>query len=175
MKGDTKGGTNSGADGSAGASPAVNPVERAVTLTRTVLIEAPLEKVFAYYADPENNPEIWPSLLAVGDLERSPEGYPQRWTWVYQMAGLRFRGSAEMTEYLPNRRTVARSRGGIESVNRIRYERVGGGTRVTDEMSYRVPIPVLGRVAERALLLMNERELETIHRNLKAKLEGYSA
>ncbi len=147
--------------------------EKQASLKRSTLINAPLEKVFAYYSNPENNPEIWPSLIEVKDVERSPEGHPKTWNWVYKMAGMRFNGSAEMTEYLPNKRTVTQSKGGISSTNVITYEKANGGARVTDEVSYHIPIPLLGQIAERVLLRMNENELATIHANLKAKMESY--
>jgi hypothetical protein len=43
---------------------------------------------------------------------------------------------------------------------------------VTAHVQYRVPIPLLGRIAERALAKMNENELTVIHANLKARMEG---
>jgi hypothetical protein len=88
------------------------------------------------------------------------------------MAGMRFEGSTENTVFEPNRRTVAEGKGGIESTIENLYEDLGGRTRVTAHVQYRVSIPLLGRIAERALAKMNENELTVIHANLKARIES---
>ncbi len=139
---------------------------------RSTLIDAPVEKVFTYYSAPENLPEIWPSLLEVKDVQRTPEGWPKTFKWVYKMAGMKFEGSTENTEYEENKRTLTVSKGGIESTIETIYEDQGGKTLVKDHSQYRVPIPLLGKIAERALAKMNENELEVIHKNLKARMEA---
>jgi uncharacterized membrane protein len=141
-------------------------------IEKSILIDAPLEKVFAYYANPENLPEIWPSLLEVSEVERTPEGWAKTFKWVYKMVGMRFEGSSEVTEYEANKRTLAVQKGGIESTIETVYEDHGGKTLVREHSQYRVPIPLLGKVAEKFLEKSNENELETIHANLKARMES---
>lgn len=143
-------------------------------LQQSTFIEAPLEKVFQYYADPKNLPEIWSSLIEVKDTTYSPEGWPQNFRWTYKMGGMRFEGSTENIEYEHNRRYLAESKGGIESTIETTFEEQDGKTLVTDRIRYRVPIPLLGRMAERALEKMNENEVATIHANLKARMENPS-
>nr|MDQ3398096.1 SRPBCC family protein [Deinococcota bacterium] len=53
-------------------------------LQRSTLIDAPVEKVFAYYSEPQNLPEIWPSLLEVRDVERTAAGWAKTFKWVYK-------------------------------------------------------------------------------------------
>jgi hypothetical protein len=43
---------------------------------------------------------------------------------------------------------------------------------VSDDIRYHVPVPLLGRIAERVLVKLNENELATIHANLEARMEG---
>lgn len=144
-------------------------------IEQSVLIDAPLEKVFAYYAETENLPEIWPSLLEVKEVQRTPEGWVKCFKWVYKMAGMRFEGSSEITVHEPNRRTVAENRGGIESTIETIFEDEGDKTRMTYHVQYRVPIPLLGKVAERFLHKTNENEIEIILANLKARMESGEA
>jgi uncharacterized membrane protein len=144
-------------------------------IEKSVLIDAPLEKVFAYYAEAENLPEIWPSLLEVKDIERAPEGWIKRFKWTYKMAGMRFEGSSEVVVHEKDRRLVTESKGGIESTIENLFEEVDGKTRVTDRTQYRVPIPLLGKVAERFLAKSNEHEAEIILANLKARMESGEA
>lgn len=150
------------------------PTEDQVGIERTTLIDAPVEKVFAYYSDPQNLPEVWPSLLEVTDVERDADGHPRRFGWVYKMAGMRFSGTTENTEFEPNRRYVAESKGGISSTITTVFEAKSGKTELRETVRYSVPVPLLGKVAQRFLEKLNENEVEIIHANLKAKMESES-
>ena len=141
-------------------------------ITRTTLIDAPVEKVFAYYSDPEKLPEVWPSLVEVSGVETDANDHPKSFKWVYKMAGMHFSGETENTVFEPDRRYVAESRGGISSTIETVYEDRGGKTELAERVTYSIPIPLLGKVARRFLEKLNENELETIHANLKARLES---
>ena len=139
--------------------------------TRDILINAPVEKVFEYASNPMNQPEYWPSMLEVKDVEEQPGG-GRKYNWVYKMAGIRLEGSSETTEFVENERIVEKSSGGIESTFVYAYKPEGEGTRVTIEVEYVVPVPVLGKLAEAFILKVNEREADTVMGNLKDRLEA---
>jgi uncharacterized membrane protein len=62
---------------------------------KTIIINAPVEKVFNYVNEPTNLPEICPSLVEVKDVQRLPnDGTSDR--WVYEMAGMRFQATSEV-------------------------------------------------------------------------------
>jgi ligand-binding SRPBCC domain-containing protein len=146
---------------------------RATTgIQRSTLIDAPLEKVFRYYSDPEKLPEVWPSLIEAHDVTRSADGWPHEFAWTYKMAGMKFEGRTVNVEFEPNRRYVSESKGGIDSRIETTFETRDGKTLVTDDIQYHVPVPLLGRIAERVLAKLNENELATIHANLKARMEA---
>ena len=65
-------------------------------LEKTITIKAPVEKVFNYIDDSTNLPEIWPSLVEVTDVQPLPNG-GHTIRWVYKMAGMRFKGTSEIT------------------------------------------------------------------------------
>ncbi len=138
--------------------------------TRDILINAPVEKVFEYASNPMNQPEYWPSMMEVKDVEEQPGG-GQNYNWVYKMAGIRLEGSSETTEFVENERIVEKSSGGIESTFVYAYKPEGEGTRLTIEAEYVVPVPVLGKLAEAFILKVNEREADTVMGNLKDRLE----
>jgi uncharacterized membrane protein len=142
------------------------------TINKTTLINAPLEEVFAYYSDPNNAPEIWPSLVEVKDVSLDDKGHPKTFKWVYKMAGMRFEGSSEYLEYIPNKRVVIQAKSGIHATNTIDFAVVEGKTQVKEQMDYSIPIPLLGKVAEKFLIKLNENEMTTIHNNLKARMES---
>ena len=140
-------------------------------LVRSITIQAPVDRVFAYISEPANQVEIWPSMVEVTDVERLPDGgYTHG--WVYKMAGVRLKGSTETVEFLPNQRFVEETKGGIQSILTWTFEPEDGGTRLTVETEYKVPIPVLGRMAEALIVKMNEREGELVLANLKARMEA---
>lgn len=140
-------------------------------LEKSITINAPAEKVFGYINVPTNLPEVWPSMVEAKDVERLSNG-GTRFRYVYKMAGMRLEGSNEDVEWVANERMVSESRGGIESTSVWTFEPEESGTRVTAAMDYTVPIPVLGKLAERVVLGMNEREAETLLANLKARMES---
>jgi len=138
------------------------------SIKSSITINSPLDKVFEY-TKPENLPEIWPSLVEVKNVKELPNG-GYSWDWKYKMAGMNFNGSSEHVEFVENERTVAQSTG-IESTITWSYEAVAGGTRMTTETEYKIPVPLLGRVAEAFITKVNENESATILANLKARME----
>ena len=138
---------------------------------KTITINAPIEKVFGYVEEPTNLPEIWPSLVEAKDVQRLPNGGTS-FRWVYKMAGVRFEGTSEDTDYVANQRVVSKTKGGIESTVTWTFQPEAGGTKVTYEAEYTVPIPLLGKLAEAFIVKQNEREAELILANLKARMEA---
>jgi uncharacterized protein YndB with AHSA1/START domain len=137
---------------------------------KSITINAPVEKVFSYVEDPTNLPEFWPSMVEAKDVEEL-EGGGYKFGWVYKMAGMRFEGTSETIEYVANQRTVTDNKGGIESIITWTCEPEDGGTKVTFDAEYTVPIPLLGKLAEAFIVKQNEREAETLLANLKARME----
>lgn len=140
-------------------------------IEKSILINAPVEKVFAFMAKPENLPEIWPSLQEVRNIQPlSKGGYS--YDWSYKMAGLRFDGHAEWIEFVQNQRIVDKNESGIPSTFIWTYQAEGGGTRVSLSVDYTIPGTVLGKLAEPIVHKINEQEAETVLFNLKVRMEG---
>ena len=140
-------------------------------IEKTITINAPVEKVFAYASDPTNLPEFWPSIVEIKDVQQLPSG-GRSFGWVYKMAGMRFEGTSEDTEYVANQRSVTENKGGIRSTIAWTYQPEAGGTRLTTVTEYTVPIPLLGRLAEAFIVRLNENEAELLLANLKARMEA---
>jgi len=138
-------------------------------IDKEVEIEAPVERIFDYISDPRNLPEFWSSLMEIKDVQSLPSGgYSAR--WVYKMAGKRFEGKGEYNKVVPNRFFVVETKGGISS--RITWttrsrENMTNMTRVTLTIEYKVPIPLLGKLAEVIVRKMNEQEADLIMANLQ--------
>jgi uncharacterized membrane protein len=92
--------------------------------------------------------------------------------WVYKMAGIRFEGVSNTTEYVANQRITSKSQGGIDNTTTWAFQPEGEGTRVDLSIEYTVPVPLLGKLAEAFIVKANEREADTLMANLKARLAG---
>lgn len=141
-------------------------------ITRTITINAPVEKVFGYMTDPTNLPEIWPSMVEVKDAKLLPEHVGSSFKWVYKMAGMRFEGSSEVTEHVTSQRQVTKSTKGIQSMFVWTYQPESGGTKLTVDLEYTIPVPLLGKLAEAFIVKLNEHEADVLLANLKARMEA---
>lgn len=135
---------------------------------KEVWIEAPLDKIFDYVSYPNNMPEFWPSLVEITDMQTLPNGgYSAR--WVYKMLGLRFEGKAEYTRVATNEFFVIETKGGIKSTIVWTFRSREDKTRVTFTVDYKVPIPLLGKLAEVIITKMNDHEGDLIMANLQTR------
>jgi uncharacterized membrane protein len=137
---------------------------------RRITINAPVEKVFNYIADPMNNLEWVPSVMEIKDVSGSGVGQHHRWT--YKMAGVLLKGETTVTEHLPNERIVSQGKGGVTSTWIFSFKTQDGGTMMELDIEYTIPIPVLGKIAEKIVLKRNEREADLAMSNIKEKMEG---
>jgi len=137
---------------------------------KSITIKSPVEKIFDYISEPTNLPEIWPSLMEIKDVQRLPDGNINN-RWVYKMAGMRFEGTSEGVESVANQRIVSKTKGGVESTQTWMFQPEGDETKVTIEIEYTIPIPLLGKLAEAIIVKMNEHEGELLLSNLKVRME----
>ena len=139
-------------------------------IQRSIIINAPPEKVFAYLQDQMNLPEWLPGMIEVRNITGSDVG--RRFEWTYKMLGIHFNGESEVTEVIQNERFVLKSKAGIESIWVYTYEPHEGGTKLSLDLDYKVPVPALGKLAEKLVLKTNEREAELAMENIKTIVEA---
>ena len=140
----------------------------ASTKTSTV-IQAPIEEGFAYVSDPTNIPEWLVNLSAISDVTGS--GVGQRYRWKYTMIGLPFDGETTVKEHITNERLVTESTGGIPNTFTMVFEPHEGGTKLDVDTEYTIPVPVLGKLAEKLVAKRVQREAEQSAQNIKERLE----
>lgn len=142
-----------------------------VSVTKSIHIDAPVGKVFAFMQEPKNLPEIWPSMQEVRNIEPAKATGGNNYDWTYKMAGMKFDGRTETEEVVNNQRVVVTSKGGIESRWVWNYTADGNATLVTVKIDYTVPVPVLGKLAESIIVKQNDREIDVMLDNLKLRTE----
>jgi uncharacterized protein YndB with AHSA1/START domain len=136
----------------------------------SIVIDAPLEKVFAYVDAPSAFPEWIPSMMAVRNVIGTGAG--QQYEWTYKMAGLLLPGQGVVVEHVPHAKTVHQNIGMIDAQVAFTVEPHEDGAELTLEVEYSIPIPVLGRLAERIVTRRNEGEFQLALDNAKELLEA---
>jgi uncharacterized membrane protein len=147
-------------------------------IRKSIVVEAPVEKVHAIAQDPER----WTSWLnGLGETERM-SGDGGTGTMVehsYVMAGARIPVTTEVLENSSGAEGAlyrARAHGPLDGKHTWTYEPVDGGTRVTLEMQYKVPGAALGKIADRLIVeRMQARSFEQSLENLKMLCEAGQA
>ncbi len=142
-----------------------------VRVEKSTHIDGPVEDIFRYMDTPENQAEITPSLVESELIERLPNG-GSRASWIYKMAGVKLSGEVRATTYAPPARIEFAMTGDLEGRIWWTLEDENSGTRFTYGTEYEIPVPVLQNVAEAFARRYNEREVETLLRNLKDRLES---
>lgn len=142
-------------------------------IEKGIILNAPIERVFNYIKDPSNWTKFWPSLMKVNDIQTLPNG-GYKANYEYRMAGMRFKGEGEYTEYVPNNRIVVSTHGGINSKLTFAFYPVKESNQiershVTITVEYDIPVPLLGKLAEVVINRMNEQDIDLLLSNLQAR------
>jgi uncharacterized protein YndB with AHSA1/START domain len=140
------------------------------TVQTSINISAPVEKVFAYVTDPMTVTDWMVGMMEVSNVTGS--GASLRYNWKYKMAGVPLRGESTRNEYVPNERLVSENKEGIRSTFAFTFAPHEGGTKLEMKVDYTIPIPVLGKLAEKLVLKRNEREADLWMENIKDNMEG---
>jgi len=136
----------------------------------SILIHAPPDDVFAYVDDPRQLPTWLPSMIEVRNVIGS--GLGQQYEYTYKMGGLQLRGTNIVIEHVPNERGLHQVIGMISALWDYSVEPHPEGTLLNIEVEYSIPIPVLGRLAERLAIKQNAASFELALINVKDVMEA---
>lgn len=140
-----------------------------MTLGQSIVIDAPPKTVFAYVTDPATMAEWLPNMVETRGIVGSGEG--QQYEWTYKLSGLLFRGQAVVVEHAPDELSVHQSIGAVSSTWTFRVEPQNGSSLFSLDVSYEVPLPVLGKLAERVIARRDARVVDVALSNAKDILE----
>lgn len=142
------------------------------SVTRTVEIKAPAQRVYDFLTQPSNLLGIWPNMRSVANVAVSPRG-GHDFDWEYSMAGFRLKGHSTTEEARPGKLYRVRNEGGIPSTFVWTFEGLdGSGTRLTVDIEYETPGAIVGKIAGKLVARMNERDLDTMLANLEDVMES---
>ena len=151
------------------AAPAAGERRRTVDIQKTLLIDAPPDRVYGFWTDYENFPLFMSNVREVRDLGggrsywvvRGPGGVPIEW-------------QAVLTEQVPGEILAWRSRPGsmLENAGAVRFRAEGEGTRVDLRLCYSPPAGGAGQAVMELLGADPRAKLNEDLGRLKALLEG---
>lgn len=106
--------------------------ETVIKTEKSIVIDAPVEQVFAYLVDPAHQTEYGPGVDEVKNIRQAPDGRCT-YTTVAKFLGLHVDFKTEQVEVVPNERIAEKSHGaGLDDTTTIRFERLESGkTRVS--------------------------------------------
>jgi uncharacterized protein YndB with AHSA1/START domain len=134
-------------------------VKRVTRFEQTVVINRSCEHVFAFLADPVNDPRWSSACVEMRKTSDGPVDVGTTFQQVGRFLGRRLEFTLEVTAYEPNRRFGMKvTTGPIRFAGMRILETVSGGTRVTFTGGgqsggfFRIAEPLLARFAERQLI-----------------------
>ena len=142
-----------------------------IKIEQTVVINRPIEEVFAFLANPENTP-LWAAAVKETKLtSEGPIGVGTTYNLVLEFLGRRIENNYEFTEYEPNSKYSNKTISGpMSEEESTTLKAVEGGTEVT--ITAKVDAAGLFKLAEPVVARMANRQVETDIQNLKDLLEA---
>ncbi len=139
----------------------------------SIVINRPVEEVFAVLSNLENNPKWSSGFLEVKKMSEGPIGVGTTWRATQKALGQRIEGEAEVTEYEPSRKSALKSRSGpIPAKIWQTFEPVEGGTRVS--IVFEAQPGGFFKLAEPLVMSMLKRNFESDLANLKDLMEAHA-
>ncbi len=139
--------------------------------TLTIHIEAPVAKVFAFWADPGNWQQVVQAEYTIRDIVVTPEGVGTTYREVEKVArGVRWEYRGRFTEFVVNERIVEEYEGHLAGTFVYQFAQQGSGMQFTLE---HIPaaigkVPVVGAVMEGQMA----RKLQRLLTDLKTLMEA---
>ena len=139
-------------------------------LNREITIQAPVGKVFDFISKPSNLQRVWPSLVEIKD-EKSQLGGGYSFTWRYDWGGISLVGSGRVIDIAVSQWIVAKMSGSVDCTITWAFRNLNGATRVFLTVDYQIPLPVVGWLAGKAGIKLNEQEIDTVLSNIRSSCE----
>lgn len=143
------------------------------TVKKSIQINESAEKVFDYLSDHTNEPAWMPGMIELNFVSGDGRNVGDTYKWKYKMAGIILKGETTVKEMVSNRKIVTASNAGIKNAFTFSFEPNEEGTFLKLNIDYIIPVPVLGKIAEKIVLRKNEREADLALENIKIHLENH--
>jgi hypothetical protein len=144
-----------------------------LSIEKSVVIDRPVEEVFASVAQGENWSQWATELVERKKTSEGPLGVGTTYAHVAQMLGRRIENGYRVTEYEPNRKVSMKATSGpVPADLDLVCESVNGGTKLA--LSVQAEIGGLFKLAEPMVARMMSRQQDANLANLRDLLEAQS-
>jgi uncharacterized protein YndB with AHSA1/START domain len=142
-----------------------------MNIEKSVVINRPVEEVFAYVAKGDNWSEWATELVESRETSEGPVGVGTTYTHVAQMLGRRIENGYEVTEYEPNRKFSMKSTSGpVPADVSLTVDSADGGARL--DLNVHAEVGGFFKLAEPVIARMMDRQQDANLANLKDLLEA---
>jgi uncharacterized protein YndB with AHSA1/START domain len=142
------------------------------TITRTIIINAPIEKVFQFVVSPENWTRYVTSLVDVRDVSSPTVEKGATFVWKYRMLGMDFGGKGTVTANVQNEKFGMKMEGGFPITENYGFKQISGGTELTVEVIYETPSRIMQVVSKSGLVeKLNQKEADGVLEKIKVFCE----
>jgi uncharacterized membrane protein len=148
--------------------------EKMARIEKSIVINAPPEKVFAKIGDFEGMLEWNDVMKEVKITSKKRKGVGVTYHEVAMPGGTRTESDAEVTGWIENERIDIRSTAGnLTFFGSTILKPVTGGTELTIVANYEVPYSILGKIIDKLKVSKDiEKNIESANQNLKNLLES---
>jgi uncharacterized membrane protein len=143
-----------------------------IKIENRVVINRPIDEVFEFMANSENDPQWQSSAQEVMKTSEGPTGVGTTYTSVNRFLGRRLEATFEYTAYEPNKRVAGKATSGpiLFQFENTFEPAAEGGTKVT--VSSEGDAGGFFKLAEPVIARMLQRQVDTDTANLKDLLEA---
>lgn len=117
-------------------------------IEHTVLIQAPVEKVFSYAADYRTWSEWFEGVSDFKSTGTISQGNGARYSYKAQLLGVSAAVETEIHDFEVNRGWKGTATKGMPHRTQWIFERVDEGMRFTYILEYQMPVPLLGPILD---------------------------
>lgn len=142
-----------------------------IKIEHSVVINRPVEEIFAYMDNPENDPKWQSDVLESEQTSEGPSCVGATFLEVRKFMGRRIESTLELTKHEPNKNIAWKTTSGpIPFELAVTFESVEGGTKVA--VVGEVEPSGFFKLAESVVKRMLTRQVEADFGNLKDVLES---
>lgn len=142
------------------------------TVSRKIMINAPIEKVFQFVTSPDNWTKYVTSLVDVRDVSSPGVEKGTTFVWQYRMLGMNFGGKGTIIENVKSSKFGMKMEGGFPITENYTFQQIGGGTELTVEVKYEIPGKIMQVVAKSSVIeKLNQKEADGVLDKVKMLCE----
>ncbi len=136
----------------------------------SIVINRPLEEVFAFLSNLENNLKWRSGMIKAEKISDGPIGVGTTYRLINSLFGQQVEGEAVVTEYELNRKYATMNKSGLPIKTQRMFEPVEGGTRVT--FSVETELDGFFKLVEPLMASIGKRRLEADAVTVKKLIEA---